>query len=247
MRMSFDGGNTWNTPVKIVGTDGRDGVDGMNGAPGSDATVNAETVFNALTDDGANQGMFPFYTDEGNTQLFINAEYIKTGQLSADRIKVHGDDVLTTTDDGNLYIKRIYGDSSSQVVIDGDRVYPGMYYLEVQSNFQPWEENNSDRIGADLYIKRVTTEGDGILANGEDLVYGFVFELADGDDDDYDEPSVNFIVGESSYGQDRHSIFGYNYAQGKTYFKGDWKASYGSSFDFTDATVTGLGVVPVFG
>jgi len=34
MRMTFDGGNTWGTAVKVVGTDGTDGIDGTDGRDG---------------------------------------------------------------------------------------------------------------------------------------------------------------------------------------------------------------------
>lgn len=34
MRMTFDGGKTWGTAVKVVGTDGRNGYDGSDGADG---------------------------------------------------------------------------------------------------------------------------------------------------------------------------------------------------------------------
>ena len=51
MQMSFDGGKSWSTSTKVVGSDGR------NGYNGSDANVTPENVFNALTADGANQGI----------------------------------------------------------------------------------------------------------------------------------------------------------------------------------------------
>lgn len=79
MRMSFDGGRNWSTSTKVVGTDGIDGVNG------SDANVTSENVFNALTGDGAAQGIFAAFVNKEN-QLYINAEYIQTETLKATRL-----------------------------------------------------------------------------------------------------------------------------------------------------------------
>ena len=72
-------GAKWSDAMKIVGSDGQDGWDG------SDANVTPQNVFNALTDNGNNQGLFSAFYDDGN-KLFINAEFIQAGQLSADYI-----------------------------------------------------------------------------------------------------------------------------------------------------------------
>lgn len=74
MQMSFDGGVNWSTSTKVVGTDGEDGRDGWDG---SDANVTPQNVFNALTDDGATQGIFAAFVNNNN-QLYINAEYLAT-------------------------------------------------------------------------------------------------------------------------------------------------------------------------
>ena len=79
MRMSFDGGRHWSTATKVVGTDG------IDGANGSDANVSSENVFNALTGDGATQGIFAAFVNKEN-QLYINAEYIQTDTLKATRL-----------------------------------------------------------------------------------------------------------------------------------------------------------------
>lgn len=64
MQISVDGGASWGEAVKITAIDG------------TDANVTAENVFSAMTDDGAQQGLFStFYTD--GTRLYINAEYIQ--------------------------------------------------------------------------------------------------------------------------------------------------------------------------
>ncbi len=79
MFMRLKIGAKWSDAMKIVG------VDGQPGAPGSNATVTAQKVFDVLTNGGTTQGLFPVFYDGGD-KLFINAEYIKTGQLSADYI-----------------------------------------------------------------------------------------------------------------------------------------------------------------
>ena len=89
-------GAQWSDPMKIVGTDGKNGKDGQDGFDGSDATVTEEDIFNFLTDGGTTQGLFPVFYDGGN-KLYINAAYIKTGKLSADRI-----------DTDNLSCTRLY-------------------------------------------------------------------------------------------------------------------------------------------
>lgn len=82
MRMSFDGGKTWSSPTKVVGTDG------TNGTNGTDANVTPEKVFDILTNKGAGKGIFPaFYNNENH--LYISADYIKSGIVSANRIDVN--------------------------------------------------------------------------------------------------------------------------------------------------------------
>lgn len=68
MRMSFDGGASWSNPTKVVGTDGQNGTD---------AYVTSENVFNALTDNGAQQGIFAAFVNKNNC-IYINAEYLAT-------------------------------------------------------------------------------------------------------------------------------------------------------------------------
>ncbi len=89
MQMSFDGGKSWSNATKVVGDDGG------NGSNGTNATVDAESVFNALTQNGERQGIFPFTSSTGKeyfaekdengnptAMLFINAEYIRSGTIS---------------------------------------------------------------------------------------------------------------------------------------------------------------------
>ncbi len=101
MQMSFDGGHSWSTTTKVVGTDGKDGQDGQDGQDGwdgSDANVTARNVFNALTNGATAQGLFPAFYNGGD-KLFINAEYIKSGIIDAEYIST---DIAQVA--GNLYI-----------------------------------------------------------------------------------------------------------------------------------------------
>ena len=68
-------GATWSDAMKVVG----------DSTSGGGADIDAQTVFNMLTSNGGEQGLFPaFYGDKN--RLFINAEYIKTGTLKAEYI-----------------------------------------------------------------------------------------------------------------------------------------------------------------
>lgn len=84
---TYDGGATWTSAIKIRGEDGEDGRDGQDGLDGSDANVTSKNVFNALTDNGTIFGCF--YDRRG--KLYINADYIRAGQLDADLITLGSD------------------------------------------------------------------------------------------------------------------------------------------------------------
>lgn len=78
----YNGESTWGTPIKIRGQDGQ---------PGSDANVNFENVFNALTNNGTQRGVFYGYnpaTGQDRGALYINADYIKTGIIDANNVKL---------------------------------------------------------------------------------------------------------------------------------------------------------------
>ena len=93
-------GARWSDAMKIVGDNGQNGLNGTNG---TNATVTTQDIFNFLTNNGADQGTFPFYREapynggSSQTQVFINAEYIRSGQISADYI-----------DTDNLSCTRLY-------------------------------------------------------------------------------------------------------------------------------------------
>ena len=147
MRMSFDGGTTWSTPTKVVGTDGKngqDGEDGQDGWDGSDAYVTAQNVFDALTSGGTAQGLFPAFYDGGD-KLFINATYIKTGQLSADRIDTES--LSCTRLYAKGYTSGYYAKMSSNV---GDF---GVYNSSASSNAYP---NNSNCIWGIYHSDAIT-------------------------------------------------------------------------------------------
>lgn len=100
MQMSFDGGVNWSASTKVVGTNGKDGRDGVDG---DDANVTPQNVFNALTDNGAKQGIFAAFVNNNN-QIYINAEYLATR-------------VATVAD--NLYIGDIDDDTIKSIKLSG--------------------------------------------------------------------------------------------------------------------------------
>lgn len=83
---------TWSTPV-LWAKYGENGADGTDGTDGSDATVTSVSVFNALTGNGTMYGCFY----GSNSKLYINADYIQSGKISADCI-----------DTGNLTAGGVY-------------------------------------------------------------------------------------------------------------------------------------------
>lgn len=119
MQMSFDGGVNWSTSTKVVGTDGEDGQDGWDG---SDANVTPETVFDALTDDGATQGIFAAFVNNNN-QLYINAEYLATRIATVD-------DVLYIGDSDDTSAKRIIFSDGARISTYNDGLgtpYTGLF------------------------------------------------------------------------------------------------------------------------
>ncbi len=107
MRMSFDGGVNWSTSTKVVGTDGR------NGSNGSDANVTPENVFNALTDNGAQQGIFAAFINNED-KLYINAEYI------AGRIANVADTLYVGEDSANDAKMIVFNNTAKISTIEGN-------------------------------------------------------------------------------------------------------------------------------
>lgn len=94
-------GASWSDAMKIVGSDGSNG---------SNATVTPQKVFDVLTDGGTTQGLFTAFYDGGD-KLFINAEYIKAGMISASRIETEGLSCtrLYAKDNYNGYFAKLNG------------------------------------------------------------------------------------------------------------------------------------------
>lgn len=97
---SYDGGATWTEAICVRGIDGTNGSDGVSG---SDASVTPESVFNALTNGGEMYGFF----SSGDGKLYINADYIKSGAISADLIETESLHVKAANIDGVLKASQI--------------------------------------------------------------------------------------------------------------------------------------------
>lgn len=99
--------------------------------------VNFETVFNALTDNGKQQGI---YMQDG--QLYINASYLKSGQISADLINLKNVNVINTEgvstfcidENGNVHINAAdFSLESGEIIGTGvERIET--YYLVTSKN-----------------------------------------------------------------------------------------------------------------
>ena len=108
-RYTYDNGSTWTDNVRLVGQN-----------------VDAETIFNILTNDSELFGLFN--SDDGG--LYINATYIKTGTLSANRISggtLSG--VELNIADGKLVA------NSSGVTVKGS-IYANNLYLRRGGQYQ---------------------------------------------------------------------------------------------------------------
>lgn len=147
-------GAKWSDAMKIVGTDGQPG------APGSDATVSKRDVFDMLTAGGTTQGLFPVFYDGGD-KLFINAEYIQAGQLSADYIDTENLSCTSLYAKGNYngYSVRLNGnmgdfgifngnEGANSSAKDGDcmfgvyNTFPNVNFYIYGNNFLGYDSNN---------------------------------------------------------------------------------------------------------
>ena len=83
--------------------------------------VNFETVFNALTDNGKQEGIYM-----QNGHLYINASYIKSGQISADLINLKNINVTNSSGTSTFAIDN-YGNVTLRpntfVLANGDTIY----------------------------------------------------------------------------------------------------------------------------
>lgn len=83
---------------------------------------NHEDIFNALTDNGKIQGIFTDKDEQGETNFYINASYIKTGTLVGDLIDAKGIIVKRPSDNYKTFEINKDGDiflSSNNIFIGG--------------------------------------------------------------------------------------------------------------------------------
>ena len=128
---TYDGGGTWTSAVKIVGTDGSDGADG------SDASVTALNIFNALTDNGTKEGVFGMQSGE----VVLNASYIRSGVLE---VLDNNNNVLFKADKSaeeveisvNALKLTTFGDESYVDFTHG--IHTPLVYSSEGKNFQLW-------------------------------------------------------------------------------------------------------------
>ena len=97
------------------------GADGTWQELDTEKIVNFETVFNALTDNGKQEGI---YMQDGH--LYVNASYIKSGQISADLINLKNINVTNSSGTSTFAIDN-YGNVTLRpntfVLTNGDTIY----------------------------------------------------------------------------------------------------------------------------
>ena len=97
------------------------GVDGVWQELDTEKIVNFETVFNALTDNGKQEGI---YIQDGH--LYVNASYIKSGQISADLINLKNINVTNSSGTSTFAIDN-YGNVALRpntfALTNGDTIY----------------------------------------------------------------------------------------------------------------------------
>ena len=103
MKMSFDGGKEWTSPMKVVGTDGKDGEDGKNG---SSANVTFANVNNALGN------LFKSFTGGSVTSMtnaYIYSPQVKGGEFYGCVFYAGEGEGYSQMDDGGFSIYDDYG------------------------------------------------------------------------------------------------------------------------------------------
>ena len=221
MRITFDGGQTWNTPTKIVGTD---------------ATVTPETVFNALTEDGKIQGFFGNKDTDGNMELYINAEYIRSGTMSGMKFTdTTGVGILELSsrewdfgDEKVRYPALIFGSQNSV----GFEIYPN------STSGGPW-----NMIFNDSLLMQSTTYDEFILHGTWDFRSCNVENMTIEDTDLSLDGTT--IYGNVTFDSDGSFLFdGFVDFNNQTEF--NKVVVFNNTVDFESATVTGLGLPLVF-
>ena len=104
-------GAQWSDAMKVVGSDGQ---------AGSGADVTPTQIFNMLTNNSQHQGLFNAFVNNGNNQLYINAEMIQAGILSGMIFQnTSGTTQLklgtSTGNYGDLSLYRLYNGSSTEI------------------------------------------------------------------------------------------------------------------------------------
>lgn len=152
--------------------------------------------------------------------IYINAMNNNYSEIRLNAKTISFGNYSSVDSSGNFYATRIFGHGVSDV---GE--YPGAYFADITSTMAG--SSTGEPVGGDFCIRKVPGYSDGIIRDNEDLVYGLMFDKTLGED----AYSVNFVVG-SSPNHDGHSVWGYNYGQGKFYPKGEW--------DFSSCSVSNI-------
>lgn len=247
MTMSFDGGDTWNAPTKIVAKDGKDGSNGLDGINGSDASVTPETVFNALTENGKIQGLFGSNDGAGNLALYINAEYIRAGTLSG----------MNFTDETGTSLLKLSSTIEQDDSIGGDVSFADLTYWkkkngEYQEVFQINDFGGgtfSMRLGGETLI---TTGLDKNLRPTNIFRPRNVWDFSQCEITDMifqKDTTLTFdnttVSGDVIFDTNCVALFdGFVDFRGVTEFT--YEVNFTGNVDFSHATVTGITVVPVF-
>ena len=152
-------------------------------------------------------GIYISAMNNNYSEIRLNADVIKFGDYA-------GVDSI-----GNFYSKKLFGSASGEY-IDGNNIYPGFFYAEVDSG--GFTEDNK-LYGADFYIKSVIpfygTEGT--------VIYGFHYGTTPGETSE----SINFVIGEQGTSNVK-SVWGYNYGKNAFFPKGVW--------DFSSCSVSNI-------
>jgi hypothetical protein len=218
---SYNGGLTWTIAIQIQGKDGDPGT------PGTSATVTTEQIFNMLTNNGATQGIFPFYRENPynssnpkTTQLFINAEYIQSGTLSGRKIISEADDknnVVRITD-GYVYLMPNGSTSKPKMRIG---------FNTESENRDPFIQFGAGSAVSTTIVGKPATDGTALLYK-EDT--GFSIQLFGSDGKN---PSIYFYDYDKNGGVDG--------------IKNTHISFVDSIVDFTYADVRGLNTIATFG
>lgn len=248
LRMSFDGGRNWSNPTKVVGSDGKNGRDGADGTDGSDANVTPQNVFNALTDNGAQQGIFAAFIDKEN-KLYINTEYLST-KIAEVADTLYIGDYDTGTEQKHIYFNNqanihTYetGVGQNGLAISANGLQIWLKPSEIKLTSPDSGSFSSGSVTLAEYVASYAGGGASSRLYAEDYPSGYYvkLQLSDGDFGLFspsagasaNAASTSCVWGilHSSPGADEESVnyfafgtnyLGFNNTQQKTYPKGSW-------------------------